>query len=687
AFCARASGLRVRSETNDSQSPLSSLSTEAIVKASTAGAKLQNSGKSYLEVPVHLLDMTITFILTSHMKYLQSTHPPTATIDALQEFSDGLGPHDLSAFDDSLSKSEPALSQTLSRIVFDHSHEYHGDTVVSGFVALPQIKNRQRSLSDFVAKALGSDIQTASDNDSSGIKIKRALNRSNSHQPNMELMVRGGNESFMVSTPILQSRSWPTPPPTFISDGEPSKPMTRLEMDIAEAVATPSPAVASMPMFSSVTAASLGIHPSLESVHEAVISSSRRASMSSPRGLGFQGTDSERNDVQSSPTFMAASPLESSPQQSPSSPLSLVNSTLITKNISTGVSANQQQQQDIVDRADESEATGCNNNSPKYPVSDCDDKQSDDKAISSTSSTSLSLTADSNVMSRRRRHNNSDSTVDEYISSGNDSDDQIGTNYTLNPTNPSVGAEPSSTSIFNTYSNSGSDSGSGYDYGSGSCSSDSATEQTFHEERSLDKQRMKHRRRRLLVDDAKHKQEQLERVKAQLQLKTLGKIREQVSFWEEKSVLEQKTVAVVEVDEDEDEPENTAKTTAKTAASTNIDTSTGVKQSSQGLIFDASLMHLRLDHGDTKGNTAISVITNPSTSSTPSRIQQKLDKLMAESISPGNCQSPEHPDAPRLAPHRKSLGNNEGNNNNNLMSATTADILGPPSRTSPGVEV
>ncbi|KAG0045452.1 hypothetical protein BGZ83_009351, partial [Gryganskiella cystojenkinii] len=58
------------------------------------------------------------------------------------------------------------------------------------------------------------------------------------------------------------------------------------------------------------------------------------------------------------------------------------------------------------------------------------------------------------------------------------------------------------------------------------------------------------RKKRLLVDDAKRKQEQLDKIKAQLELRALGKIRQQVSFWEEKGVLEQKVVGVVEVEED-----------------------------------------------------------------------------------------------------------------------------------------
>ncbi|CAO3573599.1 unnamed protein product [Mortierella alpina] len=76
------------------------------------------------------------------------------------------------------------------------------------------------------------------------------------------------------------------------------------------------------------------------------------------------------------------------------------------------------------------------------------------------------------------------------------------------------------------------------------------------EERKQALQRLQRRKRRLLVDDAKRKQEQLDRIKAQLELKGLGKIRQQVSFWEEKGVLEQKVVAVVEVDEEPEELAN-----------------------------------------------------------------------------------------------------------------------------------
>ncbi|KAG0350874.1 hypothetical protein BGZ54_003589, partial [Gamsiella multidivaricata] len=72
-----------------------------------------------------------------------------------------------------------------------------------------------------------------------------------------------------------------------------------------------------------------------------------------------------------------------------------------------------------------------------------------------------------------------------------------------------------------------------------------------HQQRKLEK-RLRRRRQRL-VDDAKRKQEQLDKITAQLEHRTLGKIREQVSFWEAKGVLEQKVVPVVEVGEDDDD--------------------------------------------------------------------------------------------------------------------------------------
>ncbi|KAG9072310.1 hypothetical protein KI688_000079 [Linnemannia hyalina] len=65
------------------------------------------------------------------------------------------------------------------------------------------------------------------------------------------------------------------------------------------------------------------------------------------------------------------------------------------------------------------------------------------------------------------------------------------------------------------------------------------------------------RRRKIqLVDDAQRKKEQLARIREQLERKALGKIREQVSFWETKGVLEQKVVGAEEVVENDDDGED-----------------------------------------------------------------------------------------------------------------------------------
>lgn len=75
------------------------------------------------------------------------------------------------------------------------------------------------------------------------------------------------------------------------------------------------------------------------------------------------------------------------------------------------------------------------------------------------------------------------------------------------------------------------------------------------EQRRVLEQKQRRRRRQQLVDDAKRKQEQLDRIKAQLGLRRLGKIRQQVSFWEEKGVLEQRVVSVEEVEVEVEVPD------------------------------------------------------------------------------------------------------------------------------------
>ncbi|KFH68358.1 hypothetical protein MVEG_05176 [Podila verticillata NRRL 6337] len=73
---------------------------------------------------------------------------------------------------------------------------------------------------------------------------------------------------------------------------------------------------------------------------------------------------------------------------------------------------------------------------------------------------------------------------------------------------------------------------------------------TSQQQRALEEKKRRRHRRQQLVDDAQRKQEQLDRIKAQLELRHLGKIRQQVSFWEEKGVLEQRVVSVEEVELD-----------------------------------------------------------------------------------------------------------------------------------------
>ncbi|KAF9108659.1 hypothetical protein BGX27_008271 [Mortierella sp. AM989] len=674
-FCARASGLKVHSETYDNQSSLSLPSAEVVEAASMAGAKfLTKLGQIMFGGPCslaghqhHIHSHELHEINNMHnnrwCKYCSGAIS-CLVIAALQEFSDGLGPHDLDAFDDSKmgistttsSESELGLSQPSSFIVFDHSHEYHGDAVIAGFVNLPRKKNKQGSLSDFVANALGADIATASENDSSSFKIERELNRTSSFQP------LGTGDLEFASTP-------PPPPHTPIAYEETIKPTTRLEIDLAEAIATLSPVVTSASTFNTLPAVALGIHPSFESVHEAIISSSRRSSASSPGGLGFQ-----------------------SPSRAPSSmPLFSVESdaTLPTaSHISTRNSAKHEKQQPQRSNSND----GKRNDSGAFLVSDIstpnDDTAGDEgyvfarteldiednerltlppsaplvltepinnaavvvdhtpstheqsfpglsfprTAPMSTSPISPSIAAEGEITSHHHHITLDDSHLsqdDELSSNGSDSDDQV-SGGVINSPLPDL--------ISSTYSSSC--SMSGYDSTSGSYSSDSSSGHNPNEDKIQERQRMKHYKRRMLVDDAKRKSEQLERIKAQLQLKTLGKIREQVSFWEEKGVLEQKNVGVVDV-EDIDQVE-----TEKGSNSTDLLENFKLGRRNEGLC----LMQQRRDHGDTE---KVSMLTTPVTG-----IQHTSDKLRLEPISPGNCQPPDHFDVPNLAPPRKSLGNN-----------------------------
>ncbi|KAF9985858.1 hypothetical protein BGZ75_002484, partial [Mortierella antarctica] len=152
------------------------------------------------------------------------------------------------------------------------------------------------------------------------------------------------------------------------------------------------------------------------------------------------------------------------------------------------------------------------------------------------------------------------------------------------------------------------------------------------EERKQEQKRLQRRKRRLLVDDAKRKQEQLDRIKAQLQLKDLGKIRQQVSFWEEKGVLEQKVVAMVEVEEEEEEedekkPEEAEK---KYLSSKDELSSSGKHRSADDLQAPEGREH------DARDKTVV--------------IQGKMaDVMLGEPLSPGNSQLSGYDEPPKPA--------------------------------------
>ncbi|KAF8984575.1 hypothetical protein BGZ46_007590, partial [Entomortierella lignicola] len=509
-------------------------------------------------------------------------------IAALQEFSNELGPCSLVALQGPV-KSDLNLYQSSPFIIFDHSHEYHGDSIASGF-ALPQTEDGQKSLS---ADTLGCDITATYIDDNNGIKIKS---------------LRTGN------TP-------PTPRLTFNNHkSESSKPMTKLEIDLAEAVATPSPVVLSVPVFAAAPASPLGIYPSFDSVHESIVLSSQQANTSTPEGMEIQGVD---NDNQ------------------PLSPIIPLAPNSITHDISNDVGSmeNQPNSKDdgsegLIDSHESEARVSCGN------IADTENDL-DMKVKQSTTSLAMPQTSEEPIISSTSETVNDiiDSNILESLQTpvleSLNSDGKQPKDYLEVLTTTPILSTPT-TDISGTFSGYSTDSGSGYDQVSGSCSSDSATEGSSHKDTSLEKQRKKLHKRRLLVDDAKRKQEQLERVKAQLQLKALGKIREQVNFWEEKGVLEQKTVAVVEMD-DEDEIEK--------SLADNADVVNAKGKQTHNLKIGSMHQYLDHDHGDTKSSSRISVHTNSAS--------RKIDKLKQEPASPGNCQSPDNPDAPKPAPRRE----------------------------------
>ncbi|KAG0367919.1 hypothetical protein BGX24_003035, partial [Mortierella sp. AD032] len=154
--------------------------------------------------------------------------------------------------------------------------------------------------------------------------------------------------------------------------------------------------------------------------------------------------------------------------------------------------------------------------------------------------------------------------------------------------------------------------------------------------------RLRLRKRIQLVDDAQRKKEQLDRIQARLERKTLGKIREQVSFWERKGVLEQRDVGaeVLEEEEDDEEEEEEEKEGDGGDKVEGVGATVGARAGASATMakkprgLSLTQEHLR-GIGSGKGSGS-----------------GHGRKATGEPLSPGNSQSPGYGDMPQLAPRR-----------------------------------
>ncbi|KAG0332951.1 hypothetical protein BG004_001028, partial [Podila humilis] len=185
-----------------------------------------------------------------------------------------------------------------------------------------------------------------------------------------------------------------------------------------------------------------------------------------------------------------------------------------------------------------SEAMG----SPKSPISRGSHLGRPESSIP-TSTRGSSLLTDETYLSLSSGNNDSDDDLEANVNDDDDDDDDD--NHQHHPSSPGlegIGYSPYSSS--SSFSLPASPTTTTTTTATTTTTTTAATSQ---KEQNRLLRRHRHRRRQQLVDDQKRKQEQLERIKAQLELKALGKIRQQVSFWEEKGVLEQRVVSVEEV--------------------------------------------------------------------------------------------------------------------------------------------
>ncbi|KAF9429125.1 hypothetical protein BGZ76_001787 [Entomortierella beljakovae] len=665
AFCARASGLRLVSEAH--AGPLVPLlSEEEMIATSRAGAKyltklgqvmfgrycvendhqhhahLHDSEEEQLNEPSTISNDIDNSNNKNWCKYCTGA-VSCLVISAIQEFSDELGHEDLNAFVDpkpivqshhlftrKRSDSPPSL------ITFDHSHEYHSESAVSEFFSLPKTKGKPGSLSDFVTNALGPSIPVYPYNGTAQpvFIFDDTSTTMDDHNDRPDLGCK--------DTSASQSQQ---DEPASLSEQDLLKPMTRLEVDLAEAIATPSPVILPYSLYNSMAAISLGLHPSFESVHEAVVSSSRRESVSS------ECESDKMKPTLSNITNDLHSVIEDSEEPGNTSGaikpneynLRVLGGTVSpAQNVLVDQQTNENLDQSALVSADTTIGPEVGHNSQLYPP-ESPIKMTENK-LGETNDAQLdsNMTPLSNsppVLSMKHSRGDKEGhdglitsgiscVSDEVESNPSDTENQSST-----LTDVTHEVEALSTSV-------GSDSNG---YSSGSNSSDSATDHSPSEgSDGQAKMSTKHHRRRLLVDDAKRKQEQLERVKEQLKLKALGKIRQQVSFWEERRVLEQKDVGVVEVDDEE-----------TITAQDEIEAKGKVQDGERLYRLNISKGNMDTTSGDT-GNNRVSIVTGAGAA------QGKLDQLSVEPISPGNSQSSQHHDhSPHVAPPRKLLGDNK----------------------------
>ncbi|KAF8931153.1 hypothetical protein BGZ58_007798, partial [Dissophora ornata] len=696
-------------------------------------------------------------------------------------------------------------------IASHHSHMHDGEDVP---LPQPRPNNGQSSLSapssssvppKFLADSVGSEFAAAPNNNnvpSSGIsngvgsRLKGILKRSSTNSiqaSDVELVSRTGGtispipaptETWAVSEELGPDASSPLniskDSSAFGTDGSSDdRPRTILEMDLAEALTTSAPVLTSA--LTSVPAVSLGIHPSMESVHEAVSNSRRSSATSShepatkededtdsmenqeslPNLQGFSGvtTPVKRTSLPSSPPTIHPTVVGNSHTPPPTAPpmkerddnkgddngddkgaehhlfyaLGIHNPAptesyareieeSLRRNLSSDAgmwrsseSHNSESSEDEVENDLENDMEyGTADDGKERDRTRSGDSESDDLRPDSTVKVPPTAPVtppirhvENAAIPQTSEHAESEEnndleqdytsplppslqtpkplTIPGFFDKGNKEDDDRHEVKELPDTDSSSPLSSSSKSTLMTdesfrsprdslesshddyLQDDDEDEDDGLDeykyddpdkFGpsayalTDSCSS--LTEQSSLQR----KQEQRRKRRRVRVDDAKRKQEQLDKINAELQLKPLGKIRDRVSFWEGKGVLEQKVVSVVEVEVEEDEEANGRDAGVKDGLGpdTEMETDGGREALSTGNVaspqqrqqWSQRVEELLLQENRGQADDSLS-LTKP------------MDHMhtVPEPTSPGNGQSPGHADAPKGAPPREPLASNK----------------------------